>query len=111
MKTPTVRPIAELWEWQTSAACRGLDSAKFFSPTGERGQARMEREAAAREICRGCVVREECARFAAESGEQHGVWGGVARDRDVRIRRSGRTTAVRHQSSDKGGRPEINPAA
>ncbi|WP_370361058.1 WhiB family transcriptional regulator [Catenulispora sp. MAP12-49] len=64
-----------------SAACRGLESARFFSPTGERGMARMERERAAGEICRGCAVREQCARFAAESGERHGVWGGVSRER------------------------------
>ena len=84
MKPARVRPIAALWEWQTSAACRGLESARFFSPSGERGNARAERERSARELCAGCVVREECARFAVESGEQHGVWGGVSRERATR---------------------------
>lgn len=109
MKTPTIRPIAALWEWQMSAACRGLDSAQFFSPTGERGSARVERETAARAICRGCLVREECARFAAESGEQHGVWGGVARDREARVRRSG-PKAARLQRSDTSGPSKVSPA-
>ncbi|WP_370369193.1 WhiB family transcriptional regulator [Catenulispora sp. GP43] len=81
MKPARTRPLAALWDWQQSAACRGLESARFFSPTGERGTARMERERAAGEICQGCVVREQCARFAAESGERHGVWGGVSRER------------------------------
>jgi WhiB family transcriptional regulator, redox-sensing transcriptional regulator len=89
MKPAVVRPIAALWEWQLSAACRGLESARFFSPSGERGRARVERERSAREICGGCVVREECARFAAESGEQHGVWGGVTgRERATQRQRS-----------------------
>ncbi|MFL6112391.1 MAG: WhiB family transcriptional regulator [Catenulispora sp.] len=79
-----------LWEWQLSAACRGLESARFFSPSGERGRARAERERSARAICGGCVVREECARFAAESGERHGVWGGLTdRERQARRQRSG----------------------
>ncbi|NUR59262.1 MAG: WhiB family transcriptional regulator [Catenulispora sp.] len=94
MKPPKVPPIAALWEWQLSAACRGLESARFFSPTGERGQARVLRERAAREICGGCAVREECARFAAESGEQHGVWGGVSRERATRRQRSGTSPTV-----------------
>ncbi|WP_344661124.1 WhiB family transcriptional regulator [Catenulispora subtropica] len=89
MKPARVRPIAALWEWQASAACRGLASDRFFSPQGERGAARAERERSAREICEGCVVRDECARFAVESGEQHGVWGGVTgREREAQRQRS-----------------------
>lgn len=88
MKPATVRPIAALWEWQTSAACRGLESERFFFPTGVRGTARVEIERAAAEICRCCAVREECARFAAESGEQHGIWGGVDRGRQIRPQRA-----------------------
>lgn len=71
------RPVATLWEWQESAACRSADSARFFSPTGERGFARSERERLARELCDVCPVREECARFALAIGEEHGIWGGT----------------------------------
>ena len=88
MKPARVRPIAALWEWQTSAACRGLDSERFFLPGGVRGQARTERVRAAAEICGCCAVREECARFAAESGEQHGIWAGVDRGRELRRQRA-----------------------
>ena len=30
-------PIQEVWEWQVDAACRGMDTAVFFHPWGERG--------------------------------------------------------------------------
>lgn len=82
------RPIAALWEWQESAACRTVDSARFFSPPGERGGARRERERLARQICDRCVVREECARFALDIGEAFGTWGGVTdRERVAQLRR------------------------
>ncbi|ACU76310.1 transcription factor WhiB [Catenulispora acidiphila DSM 44928] len=82
------RPIATLWEWQESAACRSADSARFFSPTGERGFARSERERLARELCDVCPVREECARFALAIGEEHGIWGGTtSQERIAQLRR------------------------
>lgn len=91
MKRPTVRPIAALWEWQESAACRRLDSAKFFAPSGERGALKRQREQAAQRICGGCPVRKECAEFALTHGEQYGVWGGTtAAERATRKRRVGR---------------------
>ncbi|WP_433453965.1 WhiB family transcriptional regulator [Streptomyces sp. CA-142005] len=42
------KPLSEAWKWQADAACRGMDSSVFFSPTGERGPARRRREEAAR---------------------------------------------------------------
>jgi len=82
-----LRPIATLWEWQESAACGNLDSALFFSPPGERGNARRERERLARQICDTCPVWEECARFALAIGEEHGIWGGTTdRERIATLR-------------------------
>ncbi|GAA2025302.1 hypothetical protein GCM10009839_24170 [Catenulispora yoronensis] len=72
-----LRPLLTTWQWQAAAACRGLPSAAFFSPTGERGEARERREQAAKRICAGCPVREECAAFAVALGERHGTWGGL----------------------------------
>jgi WhiB family redox-sensing transcriptional regulator len=34
--------------------------------------------APAKAICRGCLVWAECATYALERGERHGVWGGMA---------------------------------
>ncbi|MFF0225864.1 WhiB family transcriptional regulator [Streptomyces sp. NPDC004629] len=75
-------PLLSDWEWQERAACRGMNSATFFSPTGERGKERDEREERARRICRSCEVIEPCAAMALDSKQRHGVWGGMsARER------------------------------
>jgi WhiB family redox-sensing transcriptional regulator len=97
------RPIAALWEWQESAACRGVDPSHFFSPPGERGEQRRERERRARMVCDRCAVRRECGQFALAIGEEHGTWGGTTdRERIAVLRRPqrsgarGMTEAVRH---------------
>ena len=43
-------PVAEVWEWQRHGNCRNLDSSVFFHPDGERGFARADRVARAKEI-------------------------------------------------------------
>ena len=104
-----LRPIAAEWEWQESAACRGAASACFFSPYGERGLARQLREVRARQICAGCPVRDECARFALEIGEEHGVWGGTTgRERVALLRRSKSRTESRTESHTASPAPEAN---
>ncbi|MFE4690793.1 WhiB family transcriptional regulator [Streptomyces sp. NPDC056749] len=84
----TPRPLLSDWQWQQHAACRGMDSDIFFSPLGERGQARREREKDARRICDGCEVAEICACTALSHGEVYGVWGGLT-DRELRQRGTG----------------------
>ena len=41
----------------------------------------------AKEVCRGCVVREECLEFALQNGEKFGIWGGLSERERRRIRR------------------------
>ncbi|MFC9897801.1 WhiB family transcriptional regulator [Nocardia sp. NPDC127579] len=59
-------------------ACRGVDSAVFFSPDGERGLSRANRIRRAKAICRECPVLAQCREFALTMGEAHGVWGGLS---------------------------------
>ncbi|HEY8373275.1 MAG TPA: WhiB family transcriptional regulator [Pseudonocardiaceae bacterium] len=70
-------PITEVWDWQMKAACRGMNSALFFHPENERGEARRIREARAKAICRTCPVINECREHALRVHETHGVWGGL----------------------------------
>ena len=49
--------------WQTSANCLGVDPDLFFP---ERGASTRE----AKEVCRGCVVRDDCLEYALANGEK-----------------------------------------
>ncbi|CAM5360026.1 MULTISPECIES: WhiB family transcriptional regulator [Streptomyces] len=71
-------PLLSDWEWQERAACRGMSSAVFFSPVGERGHERRKREERARRICGRCEVIEACAAMALDCRERYGVWGGMS---------------------------------
>src|SRR5438067_13078959 len=71
-------PVAETWEWQRRGDCRNLDSSVFFHPDGERGFARADRVARAKQICTSCPVIVECRHHALVAEEPSGVWGGLA---------------------------------
>ena len=64
--------------WFDSAACRGKPEL-FFAPHAERPQARVRREAAAREVCAGCPVILPC-RAHARANREYGFWGGESED-------------------------------
>jgi WhiB family redox-sensing transcriptional regulator len=66
------------WDWQLSAACRGLDTAAFYHPENERGPSRMRREMRAKAVCAGCPVIQSCLRWALAAREPYGVWGGLS---------------------------------
>lgn len=88
-------PNAEVWEWQLHGACRGMDSANFFHPDGERGPARARREQRAKQVCAHCPVLELCRRHALASREPYGVWGGMSEaERERTIRANARRPAA-----------------
>jgi WhiB family redox-sensing transcriptional regulator len=88
-------PNADLWDWQLDALCRGLDSAVFYHPDGERGQARERRVANAKAVCTACPVVTQCLEHALSVREPYGVWGGLSEEeRDVLNRRLDRGTRV-----------------
>ena len=71
-------PVIDVWEWQLEGACRDADAELFFHPEGERGPSRAAREAAAKAVCARCPVAEPCRRYALETRETYGVWGGLS---------------------------------
>jgi WhiB family transcriptional regulator, redox-sensing transcriptional regulator len=101
-------PVTDIWDWQMRGACRGMDSGFFFHPEGERGPARANREARAKQICRSCPVLDQCRRHALEVHEPYGVWGGLSEaDRDEIIR--GRTRRLRTHLTAKPVTAPIAP--
>ncbi|MCP2165773.1 WhiB family transcriptional regulator [Goodfellowiella coeruleoviolacea] len=80
-------PNADIWDWQLRGSCRGMDSAFFFHPDGERGPARARREARAKAVCQTCPVLEMCRKHALTVQEPYGIWGGLSEsERDAIIK-------------------------
>lgn len=71
-------PNADVWDWQLHAACRGMSSAYFFHPEGERGPARARREARAKAVCSECPALAACRAHALQVHEPYGIWGGLS---------------------------------
>ena len=65
--------------WHDFANCLGVDPDLFFP---ERGASTKE----AKEVCRGCIVREDCLEYALQNGEKFGIWGGMSERERRRIR-------------------------
>ena len=93
-------PVADIYDWQMDGACRGMDSAFFFHPEGERGPARARRENRAKQVCRTCPVLQQCREHALSVHEPYGIWGGLSEsERDAIIRGPRRTLKVAEQAS------------
>src|SRR5690349_25172464 len=76
----TIETDPEVRSWHDFANCLGVDPDLFFP---ERGASTRE----AKEVCRGCVVREDCLEYALANGEKFGIWGGMSERERRRIRR------------------------
>ena len=79
--------------WHDEANCLGVDPDLFFP---ERGASTKE----AKEVCRGCVVREDCLEYALANGEKFGIWGGLSERERRRVRRS---RALARRAAGGGG--------
>jgi len=83
-----------MMNWRDRAACIGEDPELFF-PDGNTGSALQQIEEA-KAVCRRCQVAEICLKWALDSGQDAGVWGGMSEDerrslksRSARVRRAG----------------------
>jgi WhiB family redox-sensing transcriptional regulator len=81
-------------DWRHRAACLDEDPELFF-PIGNTGPALLQIEEA-KAVCRRCDVLDTCLRWALETGQDAGVWGGLSEDerralkrRNARARRAG----------------------
>lgn len=81
-------------DWRSQGPCLEVDPELFF-PIGNTGPALVQIEEA-KAVCRRCPVVETCLRWALDTGQDAGVWGGLSEDerralkrRNARARRSG----------------------
>lgn len=95
-------PVFE-WDddgWRDRAACRYTDANLFF-PAGSTGSA-VEQIEAAKAVCRHCPVQAACLRFAIETNQESGVWGGKDEDERRRLRKTWRASRQRPVRSTAG---------
>lgn len=65
-------------DWRIDAACAGDMGTMFYPPVRpERRSVKAARELRAKQVCAGCVVREQCLEQALRVGERYGIWGGL----------------------------------
>jgi WhiB family redox-sensing transcriptional regulator len=83
--------LAEDRSWQSRANCMGVDPDLFFP---ERGASTKE----AKEVCRGCVVKDDCLEFALRNSEKFGIWGGMSERERRRVRRARALSARKAQA-------------
>lgn len=78
--------------WTEHAACKGNAQYVFF-PEGGNGTGD-----AAKLICAGCPVRDECLDFAIRTEQEHGIWGGM----NPRERREFEDNTARNKGRSSG---------
>ena len=81
-------------DWRHNAVCREEDPELFF-PIGNTGPALLQIQEAKAVCCR-CPVIEQCLRWALETGQDDGVWGGLSEDE----RRAMKRRAARRRARD-----------
>ncbi|MFJ6263110.1 WhiB family transcriptional regulator [Rhodococcus erythropolis] len=64
-------------DWRVAANCTDLGDYYFFARDGEQASEREKRECAAKSICAECLVLDHCRRYALDTAQSHGIWGGL----------------------------------
>jgi WhiB family redox-sensing transcriptional regulator len=84
-------------DWRHNAVCREEDPELFF-PIGNTGPSLLQIEEA-KAVCRRCPVLDQCLQWAFESGQDHGVWGGLSEDERRAMKRRAARKRARQASA------------
>ena len=77
-------------DWRHRASCRDEPDDLFF-PVGNSGPALLQ-IAEAKSVCRHCPVVTSCLKWALETGQEFGVWGGMSEDERRALKQIGRAS-------------------
>lgn len=78
-------------DWTRRAVCAQTDPEAFFPERGGSNRA-------AKAICKGCPVIDQCLAYALKHDERFGIWGGVA-ERDRRAMKRAQDPTPRKQAA------------
>lgn len=79
-------------DFRHRAVCREEEDKELFFPIGTSGPALLQTEQA-KAVCRRCPVVDECLKWALESGQDAGVWGGMSEGERRTLKRRERVLA------------------
>lgn len=77
--------IGPLPAWRQKAACLDEDPELFF-PIGTTGRA-LDQIEEAKAVCQHCPVIQECLKWALDTNQDAGVWGGMSEEQRRTLRR------------------------
>lgn len=80
-------------DWRHMAACREIPDPDIFFPIGTTGPA-LDQVEEAKAICQLCIVQNQCLRWALETHQESGVWGGLSEDERKAIARGQRESSL-----------------
>ncbi len=90
-------------DWRALGACRTEDPELFFPIVGV-GPGLVQ-VAMAKAVCARCEVRADCLRFAVETVQDHGVWGGTTEEERRALRRTRAAAGQERQNRQQHRRP------
>lgn len=93
-------------DWRHDSACLTEDPELFF-PIGNTGPAVLQIEEA-KAVCRRCPVTETCLRWAIDTGQDAGIWGGLAEDERRGLKR--RTARALREAERRAAAPRVERA-
>jgi WhiB family redox-sensing transcriptional regulator len=73
------RGVVSDLHWQHQGACRDCAPELFF-PIGSKAADAVADIEAAKAICATCSVQPECLRYALQTRQEFGIWGGTTED-------------------------------
>lgn len=74
------KPLEVHYRWQEQGLCREQDPEMFFLPDHCRGEEKEQRILLAKKVCGACPVIEQCRKYAIETDQRFGVWGGLSEE-------------------------------
>lgn len=82
-------PVPTPHDWRRDGLCAQVDSEMFFP---DRGGSSRE----AKKVCKACPVQAECLRWALDTEEHFGIWGGLSEKERRRLKggRGGKQSAA-----------------
>ncbi|HEV3353646.1 MAG TPA: WhiB family transcriptional regulator [Acidimicrobiales bacterium] len=96
-------------DWHRHGACRHCAPELFF-PIGTTASDVVADIEAAKAICATCPVQPECLRYAVETRQEYGIWGGTTEDERRGLRKAMRAAERRIEVPNREPAPQAAPA-